>query len=164
MAAISKGLKCPPSLVALTCHPDGVVAEQRVAVGEPARVDARVLVRHVDDAQHPLAQPRPVARHQPSAVFEPDDGLWVVFQVTRHFQGVPNAQNIVHQEGCLAGHGVCRQREDKVGYENGVLFSAFVKTQPTWQTNRPINNEISSNLVIKHHNIEGKQGRMGDVC
>lgn len=73
-------LEIPP--VALTCHPDGVVAEQRVAVGEPTRVDARVLVRHVDDAQHPLAHPRPVAGHQRGAVFEPDDGLRVAFQVT----------------------------------------------------------------------------------
>ena len=110
--------------VSLTCHPDGVVAEQRVAVGEPARVDARVLVRHVDDAQHPLAEPRPVARHQPGTVFEPDDRLRVVLQVTWHFQGVPHAQNIVLQEGCLAGHRVCRG-EDKEERFNTTLITTF---------------------------------------
>lgn len=102
-----KTLKSPH---ALTCHLDGVVAEQRVAVGEPARVDARVLVRHVDDAQHPLPELRPVAGHQSGAIFEPDTWLCGVFKFTWHFQGVPQAQNIVLQEGCLAGHRVCKQR------------------------------------------------------
>lgn len=54
---------------ALTCHPDGVVAEQRVAPGEVARVDPGVVIRHIDNAEYPLAQPYPVARHKSSAVF-----------------------------------------------------------------------------------------------
>jgi len=58
-----------------TCHPEGVVAEQRVAQGESARVNSGVLVRHINDAQHPLAQPRSVVRHKSSTVLEPDDGL-----------------------------------------------------------------------------------------
>ena len=107
-------------LTPLTCHPDGVVAEQRVAVGEPARVDARVLVRHVDDAQHPLAEPRPVAGHQSGAVFEPDHGLRGVVQLARHLQRFPHAQDKVLQEGCLTGHGVCTQRRTQGIFRYGL--------------------------------------------
>lgn len=90
----------------ITCHPDGVVAKQQVGARQPARVDARVLVGHVDDAQDPLSHPRAVAGRQQGAIFEPADGLRVVFQVAGHFQGVPHGQDIVLQEGRLAGHRV----------------------------------------------------------
>lgn len=90
----------------LTCHLDGVVAQQRVGTGEPTRVNSRVLVRHVDDAQHPVADPRSVGRQQPSIVFKPGDGLRGVFYFTGYFQRVAQAQNHVLQEGCFTGRRV----------------------------------------------------------
>ena len=94
--------------LALTCYFYTEVSEQLVAV--PAGVDPGILVRHVDDAQHPLPYPRAVARRQSRAILEPYDWLCHALGGAGNVQSVANPKDEILQEGRLAGHGVWEKK------------------------------------------------------